>query len=122
MELSTEQAIKPNEVYQTQALVFVPAGVLYYESLKNISMAQGQNRAEQKLSSKGSNFHHIETDAQGKFLPLTELDPNNPDDKNKVEVKGRGLYVKVKLDDQSFWVRYNELPKKGQKRPHYHFA
>ncbi|OGH10823.1 MAG: hypothetical protein A3B38_03935 [Candidatus Levybacteria bacterium RIFCSPLOWO2_01_FULL_36_13] len=116
---AAEQSSTNREVAQETAFVYIPKGVLYYTSLNNLRMVP--NRAEHKAHSEGANFHHIELDQNGRFLTLKETDPNNPDEKNRVTIKGRGLYVKVQLGEESFWVPYNKPPKKSRK-PNYRFT
>lgn len=112
MEVAEQPSIS-REIVQETAFVYVPKGVLYYTSLNELRMVP--DRSEPKSYSKGANFHHIELDQNGRFLTLKEADPNNPDEKNKVTIKGRGLYVRVQLGEESFWVPYNKPPKKGRK-------
>lgn len=117
--LFAESEIEPTREFKPTLSVFVPAGVLYYESLNDIP--HNNDRASGRGLPKNAKFHHIETD-EYRFLPIKEVNPDDPNDKNKEEIEGRGLYVRVQLGDQLYWIRYNTPPRKGEKRPYYSFA
>lgn len=126
MEASVEHDISgQREEVEGSTFVYVYPNTRYYYDSTDIPPHPKSKEYNMPHRRKEAAGH--ETDPLGRDYPLSKLDPDNPEDKNMVEIKDKGLYVRI-LKDQgennepiTRWVRYNGDPKKG-KRPHIHYT
>lgn len=120
MEIVEQAPRDKVEAINGRNFAFVDYGVFMYKSVEDIPPSF---KSREYNLFKRKNLPDKQQVKSGMYYPIKPLDANNPEDRNVIQIKDKGLYVSVVIGNhdnelETRWVPYVESPKKGKRAEH----